>query len=160
LENEREGRKDVYNALESELGRCSEGNESWRRIYYQAFIARKIYETYRESLGIKTGVLVDHWAILIKNESDVDPFTEKDINCYLYAMKFRGNDSLNVLEKIIHVANPLLSLSNVLSIYMFMQLFNIPLYAIPYRYRWYHLRLFQEDRSHTQNYLFQSMLHM
>ena len=57
---------------------------------------------YRESLGIKTGVLVDHWAILIGNESDVGPFTEMDINCYLYTMKFRGNDSQNILEDFMH----------------------------------------------------------
>ncbi len=65
---------------------------------HQAYIVRKIYETYGESLGIKTGVLLIHWAILIKHENDVGPLNEKDIDCYLYAMKFKDNDSEDILE--------------------------------------------------------------
>ncbi len=38
-----------------------------------------------------------HRAILIRKESDVGPFNEKDMDCYLYAMKFAGNDSQNLL---------------------------------------------------------------
>ena len=34
---------------------------------------------------------------MIRKESDVRPFNEKDIDCYLYAMKFAGNDSQNLL---------------------------------------------------------------
>ncbi len=58
----------------------------------------RFYETYGESLGIKTGVLLIHWAILIKHENDVGPLNEKDIDCYLYAMKFKDNDSEDILE--------------------------------------------------------------
>ncbi len=107
LENETKGmckklkewfRESIYESLEANLGKCDKSNEDWKRIYYQAFIARKIYETYSESLGIKTYVLLIHRAILIKDESKVGPFNEKDINCYLYAMKFKKNDSKNILE--------------------------------------------------------------
>ena len=56
------------------------------------------YKTYRESLGIKTGVLLIHWTILIKHEDDVGPLNEKDIDCYLYAMKFKDSNSKDILE--------------------------------------------------------------
>jgi len=84
--------------LEEELGKCSDKNQKWKKIYYQAFIAKAIYWTLAESMRIKTDEMLDHYFIYISNESLVGPFDEKDLNCYWFAMKYRGNDSVSILD--------------------------------------------------------------